>query len=221
MNKIFVIAPHPDDETLGCGGTILKHKSKKDKIYWICVTSMKSSKSWSKIEIEKREKEIDKVIKEYQFDGFFSLNLPPKELDRVQLTNIIEPMSKILNKIKPNILYVPFFADAHSDHQIIGNIYNALGKWFRYPYLKKIICYETISETEFNITSNITFKPNKFIDITRFMKKKINIMKIYKSELGNYPFPRSEQTIKSLGIMRGSQSGYKFAEAFMLILERD
>ena len=70
MNKIFVIAPHPDDETLGCGGTILKHKSKKDKIYWICVTSMKSSKSWSKIEIEKREKEIDKVIKEYQFDVF-------------------------------------------------------------------------------------------------------------------------------------------------------
>lgn len=221
MNRVLIIAPHPDDETLGCGGTILKHKSKKDKIYWVCVTSMKYGKSWSKIDIKRRDNEINKVIKEYQFDGFYSLNLPPKELDQIKLTEIIGPLSKIINTIKPNILYAPFFADAHSDHQIIGNIYNALGKWFRYPYLKKIICYETISETDFNITSNIAFKPNKFIDISKFMKKKINIMKIYRSELGKHPFPRSEQTIKSLGTIRGSQSGFKFAEAFMLILDRD
>jgi len=220
MNKICVIAPHPDDETLGCGGTILKHKKENDKVYWICVTSMKTGNSWSKNDVKRRDKEIEKVVKTYGFDGFISLDFPAKELDSIPLSEIIDSLTQVLNKIKPNILLAPFFGDSHSDHQIIGNSYNALGKWFRYPYIKKIICYETISETEFNIISKENFKPNKFVDISDFMKKKINIMKIYKSELGDHPFPRSIKTIEALGIMRGSQSGFKFAEAFMVLVDR-
>ncbi len=220
MNKICVIAPHADDETLGCGGTILKHKKNGDKVYWICITSMKSGDDWSEKQIKIRDKEIKKVFKSYKFDKLFSLELPPKNLDQISLTKIIDPLTEILNKIKPNILYVPFYGDAHSDHQIIGKTYNALGKWFRYPYLKKIYCYETISETEFNITSNEVFKPNKFIDISEFIKKKIRIMKIYKSEIGKNPFPRSVKSIESLGTIRGSQSGFKYAEAFILLMDR-
>ncbi len=220
MSKICVIAPHADDETLGCGGTILKHKKNGDKVYWICITSMKSGDTWSEKEIKKRDNEIKKVSKSFKFDQFYSLDLAPKNLDQIPLTKIIDPLTKIFNKIKPDILYVPFYADAHSDHQIIGKTFNALGKWFRYPYLKKIYCYETISETEFNITSNEVFKPNKFIDISEFIKKKIRIMKIYKSEIGKSPFPRSVKSIESLGTIRGSQSGFKYAEAFILLMDR-
>lgn len=220
MNKICVVAPHPDDETLGCGGTILKHKKEKDEINWICATSMKASNYWSEKDIRRRDKEIKKVIKAYRFDNFYSLDFPPKELDKISLSEIIDSLNKVLNKIKPNILYVPFFLDAHSDHKIIGETYNALGKWFRYSYIKKIICYETISETEFNIISSQTFKPNKFVNISSFMSKKIKIMKIYKSELGKHPFPRSAKAIEALGILRGSQSGFKYAEAFKTILDR-
>jgi N-acetylglucosamine malate deacetylase 1 len=220
MNKVCIIAPHPDDETLGCGGTILNHKELKDKIYWICATSMKASNLWSKKNIERRDKEINMVIKAYGFDSFQSLDFPPKELDRISLSEIIDQLTMALNKIKPNILYVPFFEDAHSDHKIIGDTYNALGKWFRYPYIKKIICYETISETNFNIISKQTFRPNKFVDISSFMSKKIKIMKIYKSELGKHPFPRSVKAIEALGILRGSQSGFKYAEAFKTIIDK-
>jgi len=220
MNKICVIAPHADDETLGCGGTILKHKKNGDKVYWICVTSMKSGDIWSEKQIKTRDTEIKKVFKSFKFDKFYSLELPPKNLDQISLTKIIDPLTEILNTIKPNVLYVPFYGDAHSDHQIIGKTLNALGKWFRYPYLKKIYCYETISETDFNITSNEVFKPNKFIDISEFIKKKIRIMKIYKSEIGKNPFPRSAKSIESLGIIRGSQSGFKYAEAFILLMDR-
>ena len=108
MNKVCVIAPHPDDETLGCGGTILKHKKLKDKINWICVTSMKASNLWNKRNIERRDKEINMVIKAYGFDSFQSLDFPPKELDHISLSKIIDKLTMALNKIKPNILYVPF-----------------------------------------------------------------------------------------------------------------
>ena len=87
MNKVCVIAPHPDDETLGCGGTILKHKKLKDKINWICVTSMKASNLWNKKNIERRDKEINMVIKAYGFDSFQSLDFLKKYYDEPYSTN--------------------------------------------------------------------------------------------------------------------------------------
>ena len=81
------------------------------------------------------------------------------------------------------------------------------------------MAYETISETNFNFTNKNPFYPNVYEDVTGFIDKKIKIMKIYKSELKKHPFPRSVDSIKSLGILRGSQAGFKYAEAFELIKE--
>ena len=105
MNKICIIAPHADDETLGCGGTILKHKKNGDKVYWICVTSMKSGGIWSKKQIKTRDTEIKKVFKSFKFDKFYSLELSIK-IYQISLTKIIDPLTEILNKIKPNIMYL-------------------------------------------------------------------------------------------------------------------
>ena len=80
--------------------------------------------------------------------------------------------------------------------------------------------YETISETNFNFIDKNNFQPNVFIDISKFINKKINIMKIYKSEINSHPFPRNEKAIRSLSIIRGSQSGYLAAESFHLVFER-
>ncbi len=221
MNKVCIIGPHADDETLGCGGAILRHKKNGDKVYWICVTSMKASKFWSEKQIKKRDIEIDKVTKAYGIEKFISLDLPPAELDTIPMSKIISSLSKVVNKIKPKVLYIPYYDDAHDDHLAVASAINALGKWFRYPFIKKIVCYETISETDFSIISENSFKPNLFIDITNYLKKKIEIMKIYKSEISKHPFPRSIEAIKSLALLRGSQSGYKYAEAYKILIERE
>ena len=80
--------------------------------------------------------------------------------------------------------------------------------------------YETPSETEFNFVENRVFRPNVFVNISRYIDDKIEVMEIYVNEMGEYPFPRSEKTLRALAILRGSQSGFESAEAFELVYER-
>ena len=114
---------------------------------------------------------------------------------------------------------MPYLNDIHSDHQIIARAMNTFSKWFRYPYIKRFLVYETLSETNFNFV-NTNFEPNLFVDISNEMKKKLNILKIYRSEISTHPFPRSQKSVESLAIIRGSSSGYNYAEAFKIIIER-
>ena len=91
---------------------------------------------------------------------------------------------------------------------------------FRAPSIKKVLMYETISETDFNFLSLDKFNPNTFVDISNFIKTKNKILSIYKSEIGRHPFPRSVEAVRSLAILRGIQSGYNFAEGFHLVFQR-
>ena len=218
--NILIVAPHADDETLGCGGTILNHKKKGDKVYCCIVTSMKHVKQYSEKQYLTRDAEIRKVKKLYNLDQLIELDLPATTIDTIPLDEIIKKLDNIINKIKPNQIYIPFHEDAHTDHQILAKISSVFAKWFRYPFIKKVLCYEILSETNFNFNSDNAFKPNVFIDISKFLDKKISIMKVYKSEIQSHPFPRSKDSIKSLAILRGSQCGFKYAEGFKLIIDR-
>ncbi len=216
MSRVVFISPHPDDETLGCGGTILKHKFQKDKIYWLNFTSIKNTENKNFNKIKQREKEINKIIKFYKFDYFKNLNFETTMLDSVPLSVLVNELKKEFNKINPDIVYAPFFNDNHTDHKVVNEAVTSCFKWFRSKNLKKLLVYETLSETNFNYIYPV-FSPNEFNNITKFIKKKIQAMKIYKGELGKHPFPRSETAIKSKALLRGSESGFEYAEAFMCL----
>jgi len=216
MNKILVVAVYPDDETLGCGGTLLKHKANGDEIYWLIITGL-DDRFDEKI-IKKREEEIIKVSKMYNFDDIYKLDFPTMKVDELSMSELISKISKVFNQVQPNIIYLPFKNDVHSDHRKVFEATYSCTKTFRYNFIQKIYMMETLSETDFaDITYN--FIPNVFVDITNFFDKKIQIMKIYKSELGEHPFPRSIETIEALSKIRGAQAGCKFAESFMLLKE--
>lgn len=220
MNRVVIIAVHPDDETLGCGGTILKHLANGDEVNWIICTDMKESDGFNKSQIKVRTEEIKKVGNLYGFKSIHELGLSSTKVDQYPISEIISKISLIFNKIKPNIIYLPFSGDIHSDHQYIFNAAISCTKVFRYPFIQAIYMMETISETEFSVNNmNIVYSPNTFNNITEFMDQKIQIMKEYKSELGQHPFPRSERNIISLATFRGASSGCEFAESFMLIKE--
>ena len=215
-NKVLVVAVHPDDDTLGCGGTLLKHKNSGDNIHWL-ICSKLSEKHGS---YKKRELEIKKVSKHFNFKSVDVLPFETTKLDQYGMNEIVEKISKILKKIRPNIIYLPFKSDVHSDHKIIFEASYSCTKSFRSPYIKKIYMMETLSETEFSPSiKKEVFIPNTYVDITKFIDKKVKIMSLYKSEIKKHPFPRSKKNIKALANFRGATSGFKFAESFMLLKE--
>ncbi len=220
MNRVLIVAVHPDDETLGCGGTLLKHKASGDEIHWLIATEMKESEGFEKHLISARNNEIDEVTKIYDFSSVNNLGFSTTKVDKYNISEIINKISSVIDQVKPNIIYLPFKGDVHSDHKHIFEAAFSCTKSFRYPFIKKIYMMETLSETEFS--SNVEkdgFIPNVFVDITKYIDKKIEIMKIYKNEMSSHPFPRSERNIRSLGTLRGATSGCNYAESFILIKE--
>ncbi len=218
--KILVIAPHPDDETLGCGGTLLRHKFEGHQLYWNIITGISVKDGFPLEKVEKRDNEIELVSQYYGFSDVINFRLPTATIDLMPLSELIEKITSIYKKISPDIIYMPYFNDIHTDHQIISKAVQSTVKWFRYPHIKKVLMYETLSETDFNFSRGNNFSPNVFINISKFLNEKINIMKYYDSEMGEFPFPRSVEAIKALATLRGSQSGYKAAEAFSLLYSR-
>lgn len=224
----MVIAVHPDDETLGAGGTLLKHQANGDEIHCIFCTDIFESEGFSKEQIDTREQEIQEICKSYNFASIHRLGLKTTKIDEYNTSYLVSLFSQIFTKIKPNILYLPFAYDVHSDHRIIFQAAFSCTKSFRYPSIEKILMMETLSESEFAPTlPNQSFIPNVFVDISAFFEKKCEIMKIYQSELGKLPFPRSIENIEALATFRACTMGGKetvdtklYAESFMLLKEK-
>ena len=218
MRNVIVIAPHPDDETLGCGGTILRHINKGDCVTWVIVTCATEEIGYSKEKIKIREKEIDKVAKMYGFKNTYKLNFTTTDLENIDKREIIKKVSKCIDETNAEIMYVPNWSDVHSDHKIVSEVAISCSKWFRHPTIKEVYFYETLSETEFGINNSVNrFNPNVYININEYIDKKIEIMNVYESEMGEFPFPRSNEAIKALAMVRGATVGVEYAEAFMLL----
>ena len=217
MEKIGIISPHCDDETLGCGGTILRHIKKGNEVFWIIVTEPHKGIGFNKDKLEEHKNLIKEISKQYNFKKTIELNFPAAELDTIPQKKIIKKISDIIKKEKLEVIFLPFHGDVHSDHRIISECSISSIKWFRNQTVKKIIEYETLSETDFNLNNNKAFFPNMFIDISDYIEKKLKICEIYKNEFNAHPFPRSLKNVESLSIIRGATSGFKNAEAFKVL----
>ncbi len=218
MSKIIIISAHPDDETLGAGGTILKHKKNGDEVHWLIVTDIFESEGFSNERVLSRKQEIENVSKLYSFNNVYNLGYPTMKLNDTILFELVNKISRIFQELEPETIYVMNRSDAHSDHRIVFDAVMSCTKSFRYPYVKKVLMYECLSETEFApILPERVFQPNYFVDISDFLNNKIEIMKIFDSELGEHPFPRSIKNIEALATYRGATIGVNHAEAFQLI----
>lgn len=218
--KILAIAPHPDDETLGCGGALLRHISEGCEVHWLIMTAIDAEHGFSEAQITKRDLEIKKVAENYGFAGVHQAKLPTMQLDTISKSKLVEAVSSVVKSVQPHTMYIPYRNDAHSDHAAVFDAAAACTKNFRYPSVKLVLAYETLSETDFGIRPDDTgFRPNVFMDITKFAQKKIDIMKLYVGEMGDFPFPRSEKTMLAQMNLRGSIAGVEFSEAFMLLKE--
>ncbi|MCM3079667.1 PIG-L deacetylase family protein [Brevibacillus invocatus] len=220
MNNVLVVAPHPDDETLGCGGTLLKHIENGDKVNWLIVTTMFPKVDKDRERLQTRETEIKTVSNMYGFSSVHHLGFETTRLDNIPMSDLVGSIGKIINEVRPEIIYLPYRGDVHTDHKMVFDAAVSCTKWFRYNFVKRILAYETLSETDFGINpDNNGFRPNVFVDISPFLNKKLDILRVFKSEMGDFPFPRSEQAVKSQSMLRGATAGCEAAEAFMLLKE--
>jgi LmbE family N-acetylglucosaminyl deacetylase len=220
--NVLFVSVHPDDETLGCGGTILKHKALGDTINWLNITDISNDHplSFDQEIVIKRQVTIEKVKESYSFNKCINLKFYTMLLDMVGISSLIKNISEGINEIQPDTLYIPNRGDVHSDHKIAFQAIYSCTKQFRYPYIKRVLMYETLSETEFApALAENAFIPNTFVDITDYIDKKVEIMKLYETEIMLDPLPRSAHAIKGLAAFRGSRIGVQYAEAFQSLFE--
>lgn len=220
-SSILVICAHPDDETLGCGGTLLRHAESGDRISWVIVTRAIGER-WSDDVRQKKDEEIRRVAKAYAIEERFELKLPSASLDHVPLGQIMEGIAEAVRKVRPSVVYVVHSADVHTDHHAVFTATMSVLKPFHMRQLgvERIMSFETLSSTEaapFRVGGQ--FVPNLFIDVSSQLDRKIEIMRLYASESQPDPMPRGPSAIRALARYRGATIGVEYAEAFMLIRE--
>ena len=222
--KTLVVAPHPDDELLGCGGTLLRRASEGGVIGWLLMTALTNEQGWSGQRIYERSLEINQVREGLSIESshFYELNLPTTELDQIPMTKLIGKISVVFSDFEPDEILLPHPGDVHSDHRVTFDAASACTKWFRYPSVKRVLTYETLSETEFGLNPvEHSFTPNLFVNIADYLEMKLNLLSIYRSEIGEHPFPRSFESVRALSVLRGSQIGSNAAEAFQILKQME
>lgn len=222
FGRTVVVAPHPDDETLGCGATLLRLKAESAApLIWILMTRMVEGYGYAPETIALREREIAAVSEIFKFDRLVQLPFAAATLDSQPTNELVKTMAKVFDEVQPETILAPFPGDAHSDHARTFNIVSACSKWFRRRNLSRIMCYEVPSETGFNLNPTApVFSPNCYVKVEpALITKKIETMGVYCSEMSEFPFPRSKEAIRALSEIRGSECGAVAAEAFMLVRE--
>jgi LmbE family N-acetylglucosaminyl deacetylase len=215
MKTALILAAHTDDDILGVGGTIQYLKDKDYKIVVCRITDGSSTQYDKNPELqEQREKEYLEAIRILNIDEIVKLGFPDMKLDSVPHFLLNRKLSEVVENIKPNVIFTHNKNDLNKDHQLIHDSTLVISRPLN-KYLKKVFSFEILSSSEWNFEN--PFIPTHFIDISKYLDKKIKAFFSMKTELREYPHPRSPEGIKVLAQYRGMQSGYKYAEAFKII----
>lgn len=214
--SVLVVAPHPDDEVLGCGGTIARYVASGTTVDR-CIVTKAGTQDYSEEELERREREIAAAAEELGIDRTFSLGHPAAELDTVKQRKLNEDLAEVIGQVDPDELLLPSNGDLHRDHRLVFEAALVAARPHRED-IGRILSYETPSETEWGRPLG-AFEPNVFIDITDTLDQKLAALSIYGSELRKTPHPRSEEVLQAYARKRGSEISVPAAEAFSLVRE--
>lgn len=217
--NILIISAHPDDETIGMGGTIAKLKTEGHQVFWLIMTKAFSPK-WSRKIVGEKQEEIKKVAKYFGFEKVYQTNFKTASLSTYPQYKIIDEISKIIKQTQAELVYIPPLTDIHQDHQITSNSALVAARPQYKSTVKKIVSYELPVTTVFSRLHNNFQLFSTFVDISKFAGNKLSAMSLYKSELMAAPHPRSLQSLELFTKERGIVSGFEFAEAFSLVFEK-
>lgn len=216
--KVLVIAPHRDDEFLGVGGTILKHKAAGDHVT-VCIVAAREGEVLSP-NVEKLHNEMKKAHQFCGVDAYVGFPFHSSELELVPRKEFNRAFLDLIVSTQPEEVYLPFWGDMQKDHQMVTE---AAMVALREKYdhgVRRIYAYETLSETGIGIPSvQDAFIPNVFVDISAYLEKKKQALSFFTTQMHPFPDLRSLEAIEALARFRGATVNVPAAEAFMLIRE--
>ena len=220
-NSVLVVASHCDDECLGCAGTIVKHVQNGDEVNVLILAEGITSR-YNGINIEEINKELmslqNNAKKANKLLGVSNIefnNFPDNRMDSVDLLDIVKVVEKYIKKYKPEIIYTHHSSDLNIDHQLTYQAVITATRPMENQCVKEIYTFEIPSSTEWSF--DYSFKPNVFIDITNTLYFKLQALNCYKSEIREFPHPRSLEAIRANAQRWGSVVGCRYAEAFYLV----
>lgn len=223
MKNILVVVAHPDDEVLGCGGSIARYVKEGSRVSTLILGEGVTSRYKKRELADKKElfdlkAQAEKAARVLGVKRVFFSDFPDNSFDSVPILKIIKEIEEIKEIVKPSIIYTHHYGDLNVDHRVV---YNAVLTAFR-PLKKEIVreiySFEVFSSTEWaGPNKEIHFIPDTFVDISKTMEKKIEALKCYEKEIRQYPHPRSLKNVKFHAAKRGTESGLKFAESFETI----
>lgn len=221
--KVLVVAAHPDDEILGCGGAVLRHIAEGDVVHTMIMAEGLTSRDETR-DVDGRSGELLALHMQAEraadFMGVEKLILhgfPDNRMDEVALLDVVKKIEAEVEEFQPEIVYTHHAGDVNIDHRIVHDAVVTVCRSLPGQSVKTILFFETVSSTEWQPSrSHPVFAPNWYVDIEKFMEKKIEALRFYASEMREYPHPRSYEGIEILAKQRGITVGVKYAEAFVL-----
>ncbi len=215
--NVLIIAPHPDDEILGCGGIIKKFTDNGLNVSILIMTRGKKE-IYPNERIENVRKEAKNAHKLLGVENTVFLDFPAPDLDTIAISELSVAIANEINKFKPDTIFIPHRGDIHHDHKAVFTASLVAARPVNQYFVKRIYSYETLSETEWAAPyGDDTFIPDYFVNISDGFLFKLKAMNCFKSQIREFPNPRSLKAIESLAQLRGSTVGFNYAEAFMTI----
>lgn len=217
--RVLVIAPHPDDETIGAGGALARHIALGDELFW-CIVTQGYSPPWSEESLIHAGEQIDQVQKVYGFQKVFRLGFPTVRLNTIPHIDLCTAIQNVMKEVMPDIVYTTSRNDINPDHRIVYDCTLVAVRPLPGNVVRRILSYELGYTGLFGVPAGASmFQPNVFVDITSHMEKKLTAMSCYETELREAPHPRSIEGIKLFARSRGLSMGFEFAECFELVRE--
>jgi N-acetylglucosamine malate deacetylase 1 len=217
LGRTLVMAPHPDDEILGAGGTIARLTAEGEDVFVAVVTEGRPP-AFSASMVATVQQEALSAHKLLGVKETFWLKQPAAALSEIPHSSLNAAIFDVVTKINPTTLLIPFVGDIHMDHQLTFLSSLVASRPHQNVFPKTILAYETLSETNWNapyITPS--FVPNVFINIQDYISKKLDAMRIFSSQLKQFPHERSIEALSALAVLRGATVACRAAEAFVMV----
>ena len=211
MNKVLVVAAHPDDELLGIGGIVLRHTALGDEVRAVIMCEGESLRYHGDAGQSTAIEEAARVL---GVSRVYHLKYPDQKLDTFTLTELITPLEQISDEYQPNVIYCQSACDANRDHKIL---FEAAMIAFRptSEWVEDFYGFYTTSSTEWGFPRS--FVPDTWIDISSVLEKKIEAFEKYHSEVRDYPHPRSSDSLRHQAHFWGNQCCMDAAEVLMTV----
>ncbi len=220
MKTVMVVATHPDDEVLGCGGVMARHAAQGEVVNVLVVTRG-DAELFPDAEIEETRVELRAAHGILGVTAVQFLDFPAPKLDSVPSYRLASAISETIHQWQPDTVYVPHRGDIHADHRAVYDATLVACRPINQCPVRRLLSYETLSETEWASPSGeAAFVPTVFVDITDHVATKLAAMACYVSQLKPAPHSRTLETISALATLRGATVSLAAAEAFMLVRER-